>query len=708
MRIDRTIIKSKVGRRTLRLFVSSALVPILALAIIAFGRVSKQLEEQTHRRLHQMSKATAMTVAERLVKVETALRAFAAEVERGFSPADPPPAGAELHSYVRNLTVIMRDGLRVPVLGDVLEVPQLSHGENSHLASGRTVVRTLPGSDDACVQVIVELSNDASNAALIVAEIEPAFMWDELGTRSPVTVANTCILGPNGELLYASHDDTPKLLETFKNVDSSSAHAGEFEWESGGHHYLAGYWSVFLKSMYYMPQWTAVLSESKADALAPMVDFKRTFPFVALVSVTFVLVLSLVQIRRSLVPLGQLQEATERLASGDLDTRVDVTSGDEFETLGAAFNSMAHRLANQFKMLKTIAKIDRVLLSSLDQKTIIETVLREVPMAFPCEAIMLSLLQDDTPGERTAFIRFGRERFNGVVNLTKADIEALYDNPQYVTATSDRNPPAYLSPLMMQGLCCCVVLPIFLKSQLSGFVALGQLEDGTLAQDDLPRARQLVDQVGVALTNARLVTELDTLNVGALAALGRAIDAKSPWTQGHSERVTQMAVKVGRKLGMEKKDLEVFYRAGLLHDIGKIAVPQALLDKPGPLTAEEMAIVREHVRHGGRILEPIGAFKEMMPIIMQHHERWDGEGYPEGLAGEAIDLGARVFAVADCYDAIASDRPYRPAMDMGQVYRIIREGSGKAFDPRVVDAFFEVMAEEHHAAKPETDEAPVR
>lgn len=187
---------------------------------------------------------------------------------------------------------------------------------------------------------------------------------------------------------------------------------------------------------------------------------------------------------------------------------------------------------------------------------------------------------------------------------------------------------------------------------------------------------------------------LDQLSQGALTALARAIDAKSEWTAGHSERVTQLALKLGRVLGLGEEALENLYRGGLLHDIGKIGTPAQLLDKNGPLTAQEGGVVRAHPRIGARILEPIDAFADILPIVKHHHERFDGSGYPDGLAGEAIDLGARIMAVADVYDALHSARPYRAGMDPEHVLRIIRKDAGSHFDPRVVEALVKVMEQD--------------
>ena len=190
------------------------------------------------------------------------------------------------------------------------------------------------------------------------------------------------------------------------------------------------------------------------------------------------------------------------------------------------------------------------------------------------------------------------------------------------------------------------------------------------------------------------VTELKQLHLGTLTALARAIDAKSHWTAGHSERVTSWAVKIASAMGLSEHELEIIHRGGLLHDVGKIGIPRAILNKRGKLTDEEVRQVREHVPVGARILEPIPGFAECMPIILQHHEWVDGSGYPEGLAGGEISLHARIFAVADCYDALISDRPYRSGMSPERVKEIIRAGVGKQFDPAAVETFLSLLEHE--------------
>lgn len=185
--------------------------------------------------------------------------------------------------------------------------------------------------------------------------------------------------------------------------------------------------------------------------------------------------------------------------------------------------------------------------------------------------------------------------------------------------------------------------------------------------------------------------KLDRLNWGALRALARTVDAKSSWTAGHSERVTGLALKTGRGMGMSQEDLDNPHRAGLLHDIGKIGVPQEILDKPGKFTEEEYRVMREHPVKGASILEPIEDYAEIIPLIRQHHEWFNGGGYPDGLKGEEITLGARILAVADVFDALISDRPYRAGLSLERVTSIMKEGVGTQFDPGVVDAFLTVI-----------------
>ncbi|GMR12051.1 MAG: hypothetical protein BMS9Abin29_0238 [Gemmatimonadota bacterium] len=218
------------------------------------------------------------------------------------------------------------------------------------------------------------------------------------------------------------------------------------------------------------------------------------------------------------------------------------------------------------------------------------------------------------------------------------------------------------------------------------FDARVRIDSGDEFEDLASSFNDMAERVG------GLVDELETLSWSTITTLARTIDAKSPWTAGHSERVARMSLSIAQVLGLDQLDLDTIHRGGLLHDIGKIGVPVHILDKPTPLDDDETKIMQNHVILGARILEPLTALSAVMPIVLQHHERVDGSGYPKGLTGEQIHPLARIVAVADAFDAIQSDRPYRAGRNSDQTVQIIVQDSGSDFDPEIVEAFLEVMA----------------
>ena len=214
----------------------------------------------------------------------------------------------------------------------------------------------------------------------------------------------------------------------------------------------------------------------------------------------------------------------------------------------------------------------------------------------------------------------------------------------------------------------------------------------------LERLRPLADQVGVAFKHVATYEARERNWLAVVRSLTRAVDAKSAWTHGHSERVALAALALGRKLLMgpgELSDLEV---AAVLHDVGKIGVPEAILDKPARLESEEYEIVKLHPSVGADIVEDVPEYREVRAAIRHHHERWDGSGYPSGLKGEEIPLAARIIALADVYDAITDERPYRKGMRPEEARDFMERGSGSLFEPRLVRLFLEGPAE--------TDDSP--
>jgi putative nucleotidyltransferase with HDIG domain len=186
------------------------------------------------------------------------------------------------------------------------------------------------------------------------------------------------------------------------------------------------------------------------------------------------------------------------------------------------------------------------------------------------------------------------------------------------------------------------------------------------------------------------IVNLDRSYNITLEVLGEALDYKDAETEGHSKRVTAFTMAIARHMGVPKDQIETIARGAFLHDIGKMAIPDSILRKPGKLTDDEITQMREHCYLGYKLVQKIPALREAAEIVYSHQERFDGTGYPRGLRGDEIPLGARMFAVADTLDAIMSDRPYRPAQSFDAARKEIIAWSGKQFDPEVVEAFLSI------------------
>jgi hypothetical protein len=234
-----------------------------------------------------------------------------------------------------------------------------------------------------------------------------------------------------------------------------------------------------------------------------------------------------------------------------------------------------------------------------------------------------------------------------------------------------------------------LAFPILDAAPTGWLIAINKGQNGeahSFRRSDAALLLPFVALVRLQIGASQRYQEFKELVVGLARSLTTALDAKDSYTFGHSERVARIGLELGRTMDLQGDELNDIYLAGLLHDVGKIGVPDAVLTKSEPLTPEEFDAIRQHVTIGYTILADLRAIRSLLPGVLYHHERWDGKGYPEGLEGEKIPLLARILAVADAYDAMSTERPYRASLPLKEVERRLQEGAGTQWDPQVVAA----------------------
>ncbi|HEX2767875.1 MAG TPA: HD domain-containing phosphohydrolase, partial [Geobacteraceae bacterium] len=466
--------------------------------------------------------------------------------------------------------------------------------------------------------------------------------------------------------------------------------------------------SVFMKPAFQYDTWTVLAVQSRRDSLGPARSFKNTFLLVVLLTIFVVIFVSSVLIRRNLVPLAILREGAGRLSRGDFNSRVEISSGDEFEDLAVSFNDMSQQIGKQFTRLSEMGKLVQSILEAHDRGKIVDLVMSSFRHSVHCEWLGISLTDSDNPfhvitfyNNASAGVPAGTRQFKTV--LSREEFETIRATTGILHVTGADRFTTLLAPMAAEGGGEFYLFPVSIKDRFLGLLILGYRLAPEQVREELARAGQIADELANALDNVRLIDELNCLNLGIIKTLANAVDAKSPWTAGHSERVTMLALEIGKEMGVSERELDLLHWGGLFHDMGKIGVPEEILDKPGKLTEEEFALIKKHPGKGAEILAPIRAYNGAIPIVAQHHERFDGEGYPLGLSGEEIYLGARILAVADVFDALYSDRPYRQGWEIGKVIAYLEENAGRNFDPVVVKAFMRIDRTAYFESHADTD-----
>ncbi len=248
-----------------------------------------------------------------------------------------------------------------------------------------------------------------------------------------------------------------------------------------------------------------------------------------------------------------------------------------------------------------------------------------------------------------------------------------------------------------------IASPLSLRKKVFGVICLNDRDGRTFSRDDLKLLSALAAQAAIAIENVELYANLRRDYLNAIKALAAAVDAKDHYTHGHSNKVMTYSAIIAKELNLSDKEVEKIKYGALLHDIGKIGISEAVLNKPSKLTPKEFDTIAMHPILGVSIVQNIESLKELIPIILYHHERYSGGGYPEGISGNAIPLGARIVGVADSWDVMTSDRAYRKALPLDVALAEVKKCAGTQFDPEVVQALLQAL-EKHETIEPVTIE----
>lgn len=402
-----------------------------------------------------------------------------------------------------------------------------------------------------------------------------------------------------------------------------------------------------------------------------------------------------VLISRSITrPLELLSQASEDIAAGNLGARIEVRGGDEVGVLAKSMATMTGSLAGQLQELGLLHQVSLATNSSLELEYVLETLLDSAVKVLQADSGSIMLLDESKQRLEVKAAR-GKDA-GGLVYQSGTVLEGpagwVVRNRRALLLPDDLRDgrDEGLVNLVRPEIASSVSVPIETRNSILGVLNLNTLRpDHLFDRHTLTFATTLANHTAVAIDKARHHRQVNQLYSGLVRALSGAIDAKDRYTYGHSEMVSRYALLLGERVGFDSDELKGLETAAYLHDIGKIGVRDAVLTKPAMLTPVERQVVETHALVGSQILEKIVFPWPVVEAVRHHHERWDGAGYPDGLAGVDIPLHARILAVADSFDAMTSHRPYRSARSAFEALGEVTLCAGTQFDPDVVAVFLE-------------------
>ena len=353
----------------------------------------------------------------------------------------------------------------------------------------------------------------------------------------------------------------------------------------------------------------------------------------------------------------------------------------------------SHLLESAQKYLSTVHKVSDILSRAAGVEALFDAILSAILEVTGGDRAAILMRNQETGQVDLVAVRTRDGQAPGEVKVSRSVVnDVLEKGVSSFTEDAMADDRYHGESIVRQRIRSVMCAPMRTTDEILGVLYVDSRMAREFSEAELELLAAVGNQSGIALHRARLVAEVERLFLDVMKAIASMIDAKDGYTHKHSERVAAFGVRLARHLGFDADSRAVVELSGLLHDLGKIGVPDAILNKPGQLTDSEFKEMRLHPIHGARILSNIQSQKvvSLLPGVKYHHERWDGKGYPEGLKGEEIPLLGRVLGVADFLDALTSDRAYRKGLPLEEALQMVRDLEGQAFDPAVVKAAVEL------------------
>ncbi|WP_028574202.1 HD domain-containing phosphohydrolase [Desulfonatronovibrio hydrogenovorans] len=347
------------------------------------------------------------------------------------------------------------------------------------------------------------------------------------------------------------------------------------------------------------------------------------------------------------------------------------------------------RLSNIVRMLN----LSNALNAQLDLKSICYEFVLQVQRNFSPESAVLFIQKDqgNSLGKAVVRGRLFREDPDFFARVQKLAQDSLENGSSYLLDKTRAQELAMFSgqefPYSM------LVVPLFSRMKKVGVIVLIRRDTQLFTNDDLQLLSVFAAHVATAIQNAKMYTRMRDQNIDIIRSYAKAVEAKDYYTKGHSERVAVYAIKLGSYLKLDTKELEALYTSGVLHDIGKIGIPDHILNKPSRLDEEEFEVMKSHPSIARDILSQVWSLKHTLPVVYHHHERIDGKGYPDGIMNGQIPFLAKVISVVDAFEAMTSDRAYRRALDWEKARDILLQGSGTQWESDLVDRWVKLVSE---------------